>query len=173
MRAIFSLFLFLLSSVIVSSQNFKEYEVATTQCKIAFPRPPGEFEKSLSADSAEVFTGSALYNGYEFGAIVVAYKEYLEGEQEDNEELLTIYMDYLKTKLSIVGATGYEKGLVLESYLYAAGVSDQWTDSEGNIWTIKAWADNYNLAVMYIVGPNEYPIKEDMEIYLNSFRFPK
>lgn len=172
MRILF-LLLFSLTLNIAYAQTFKEYKIADTGCFVAFPNPPGEFEKSLSADSADIYTGSALYNGYEFGAIVVAYMEFLEGDTEDNEELLTIYMNYLKSTLAITGSAGYDRGQVMESYLYAAGVSDVWTDNEGNTWTVRGWADNYNLAVLYIVGPDEYPDREDRELFLNGFRFPK
>jgi hypothetical protein len=131
-----------------------------------------EVDKSMSEDSSEVYTVDVAEGNYHYAAIVVKLNGMVLLDQEDKEELLIGYLDYLMTSFSITGAAGYGKGHTLASDPTAIGIIDYWQD-ETDEWAIKAWANETHLAILMVYGPGNYPNFNALQVYLDGVRFDK
>lgn len=130
-----------------------------------------EVDLSYSPDSSAVYTGEVLCGTYRFAVIVVKLNGTELVNQEEREDMLVSYMDYLQQTFSIVGAAGYGKGHTLEMYPEATGVIDYWEDEDGDEWVVKGWADTHTLAVLMLYGTGTYPYYNAQDMFLNGFRF--
>lgn len=93
-----------------------------------------------------------------------------------DEELILLaegYLDFLQTQFDIETHTGYITDYTHETNQYAVGVSDSWTDTEGDPWEVKAWIDHFNIAVMYSYGSKEYFDTGKIDFFFESFQFPE
>jgi hypothetical protein len=88
------------------------------------------------------------------------------------EELLIIYLDFLKGSLNIVKAAGYGKGHRLNNNENTKGILDFWDDNEKNNWKVKAWTDGKFIGVMYAFSKKELP-GQRVNIFLDGFRLPE
>lgn len=153
--------------------RFAKYDVGATGCKVYLPDDPGEFEMTLSEDQSEVYTAEVTHNDFNFAVIVVKLKDPIGDANEDKEDLMTSYLDFLQTQFGVTQSAGYGKGHTLESAPNAIGVIDYWEDSDGLQYAIKSWCDGKILAVLALYGAEEYPIFNVQEMFLNGFRFPE
>lgn len=143
-----------------------------TGCSAYFPDDEElVLELSYAPDSSKVYTGEVVSDGYFFSLILVQLNGIEMTNLEEKESMLINYMDYLKESFSIVGSAGYGKGHRIESDPDAVGIIDYWEDIEGEPWAVKAWANKNTLAVMMLYGPNEYPLFNVQQLFLDGFRF--
>ncbi len=146
--------------------------ISNSGCYAYLPKGSSEitFETTYSPDSAKVFTGEVVDGNHHFAIIVVKLTQKLTS-LEEKENLLTNYLDHLRTSFEVVQSAGYGKGHHLESAPSAIGMIDYWDDKEHNKWAIKGWADNNIIAVLMLYGPVEYPIFNIQQMFLDGFRF--
>lgn len=133
---------------------------------------PMEWEKTYSEDSSEMYLGSFELDAYEYNAIVVKLKGMENETKEDLENLLISYLDYLQGVMNVLEATGYGKGHTLASTPSATGVIDYWLLANGNEVKLKAWINQDFIAVLYVEGEDIYSKTNQVDIFLDGFRFP-
>lgn len=158
------------------SQNvprFSKYEIAETGLAVYLPDDPGEFEMTESEDGSHVYTAEVTHGDHNFAVIAVDFAEPLGDDAELNTDMIISYLDFLQNQFGITGSAGYGKGHTLESAPDAVGVLDFWEDEEGNQWAVKAWCTSDFMGVLMLYGPEEYPIYNAQEMFLNGFRFPE
>lgn len=126
---------------------------------------------SYSPDSSRVYNGEVLSGNYRFAIIVVKFNGMELVDQQEREDMLVSYMDYLQETFSIVSSAGYGKGHTLDQYPEATGVIDYWEDEDGDEWAVKGWADAHTLAVLMLYGTGTYPHYNVQDMFLNGFRF--
>lgn len=152
--------------------RFVKQPIENSGCYAYFPEDVEMvFDVSYSPDSAKMYTGDFLSGNFHYSIIVVKLNDLTMEDAAEKEEMLVSYLDYLQESFSIVGAAGYGKGHTLESNPAAVGMIDYWEDEEGDQWSVKAWADESTMAVMFIYGPTEYPSYTAGQLFLNGFRF--
>jgi hypothetical protein len=136
------------------------------------PQGSTPFEKSYSPDSSMVFTSEYMSSDdFNFGAIVVRFKEPIGSDRAVNEQLLISYMDYLKSQYGIVKSAGYGTDHTLEGFPDAVGVIDYWQDEAGKSFAVKGWNDGNKMGVLFIYGVGDYPNFNLQNMFLNGFRF--
>jgi hypothetical protein len=175
-RLSLSLLFLTIATVLVAQMTvprLAKYEIAKTGCKVYLPGDPGEFELTLSEDQSEVYTAEVVKDDYSFAVIVVKFNEPIGDDLDSKNDMMTSYLDFLQKQFAITGAAGYGLGHTLESAAKAAGVIDYWEDSDGLHYAVKSWCDGDFLAVLMLYGPEDYPIFNVQEMYLNGFRFPE
>ena len=153
--------------------RFSKIAISNSGCFAYFPGTPTNFNASFSEDSSIVYTGSFDFDGYTFGIVSVKFARKTGANNEELENLLIAYMDYLKTFFDISSTAGYGKGHTLESNPDAIGILDYWEDKSGNQLNVKAWVDHYYLGFMYLLGKTEYPNINIVQLFQNGFRFPE
>jgi len=169
-------FLLLLAITIFSynsyGQSFKKYLIGDSGCSAYFFCDPGTFDLSYSDDSSKVYTGECkTTDTLTYGIICIKLKEAVE-PGKDAEELMTSYLDYLKTAFGITSSAGYGKGHTLKGKEDARGIIDYWEDKEGDSWKIKSWSDGKLITVMYVYAKGQLDETTKVNIFLDSFRFP-
>lgn len=136
--------------------RFQKYTVGTKGTTVYFPGAMSEsdFGTSYSSDSSRVITGEKLaVDSLNYAMILVELTEPLT--EEDMEEVLTNYMDYLKEQFGVTGAAGYGKGHTSEKNPGAKGVIDFWEDAEENKYDVSGWVNSNFIAVMLVYGQKE------------------
>jgi hypothetical protein len=167
---IFSIALFIMGTA--HAQSLKKYSIGSSGCAAYFFCNPGMFELSYSEDSAKVFTGSCkASDSLSYGLIVVQLTDSLT-DKEVATQLTESYLAYLKQSLEIISAAGYGKGHTLNGKPSAIGIVDYWKDKKGDEWKIKAWADGYYLAVMYVMAKGPLSETNKVNVFLDGIRFP-
>ena len=176
MRNLFVFVLLLLSifsSAQTSGPRFSKYPIGESTVQIYFPSQPGEVYVDYSPDSSMVYTvectDSSTGQDFQFGAIVVNLKD--EIEEDLQEELLVSYLDYLKESFNIESAAGYGKGHTLTTHESAKGIIDLWEDEDLQKWEITGWIAENTIVVLFEYGPDEYPNKSVIEIFMKGVRF--
>lgn len=167
------LFIFTLIPFLAEAQyKFRKCPVAETGVNVYFPADPGAFDKTLSQDSAEIYTaGVFTTDSLEWVSIVVKLKNKVE--EENRNGLLMAYLDYLKEGMEVVQAVGYGEGHTLEENPGAVGMIDYWEDAEKNVIEIKGWINSSFICVMFVAGPKN--IEKNFNatrLFFNSVRFP-
>lgn len=153
--------------------RFQKQAVGDSECSVYFPGLAPEADTSFSPDGSKVYTqeiSTTYWGDYTFSAIVVRLKDIDLKNQE--EHVLTAYLDFLKNSFSITEAAGYGKGHRLESHPSAFGIIDYWQDGEGSTIAVKAWGAENTIGVLLITGPKIIEPFNIQEMFLNSFRFP-
>ena len=88
-----------------------------------------------------------------------------------SEDVLTQYLDYLKTTLNIVSARGYGKGHKLKNKADTRGIIDYWQDKDGNNWKLKGWTNGKYIAVLFVYTKKEVP-EANADAFLDGVVFP-
>lgn len=177
MRNLFFLLLLFVGSSAFSqnSLRFTKYDVGTSGCKLYLPDTPDPVDLSYSPDSSKVYTIEALDSTtnayYHFGAIVVDLKGGALADDE-KEDMIISYMDYLKTAFNIESSAGYGKGHTLTTHETAKGVLDYWVDKDGDHWKVMGWAAEQYIIVQFVYGPRDYPNTNVLDIFFKGIRFP-
>ncbi|MBS1656272.1 MAG: hypothetical protein JSU05_15575 [Bacteroidetes bacterium] len=166
----FFILLTLITSQVLFGQTLKKYSIGNTGCSVYFTCNPGEFQQSYSEDSSAVYTAECISDSLHYGLICVQLKEKVSSG-DDAENLLTSYLDYLKSTLEIQKSAGYGKGATLAGSPQARGVVDYWEDKEGAQWKIKGWTDGAIIAVLYVYADGPFNETEKTNVFLNGFRF--
>lgn len=129
------------------------------------------FTVEYSADSSEVHHTECDINGTTYGIVCVVLKNPLT-DLDMAEDLVIGYLDFLKENFTITKVAGYSKGYVLPGMDSTRGISDRWTDSDGDQWVIRGWTNGKQLGVLYLYS--QQPILATRaEEYFNGFRFGK
>ncbi|HOX78955.1 MAG TPA: hypothetical protein PLW31_13065 [Bacteroidales bacterium] len=165
-------FLFPLNSF---SQEWERYEIDISECSVVLPSEP-EWYYEYSQDSSFVWSGEVQQGNMFFGVICIEFAVPFDTEEFDEYDLILIaedYLDYLKDQFSITSFTGYEHVSWIDSETGGTGISDYWTDAEGDPWAVQCWIDPYNLAVLYIYSDPETDFSDYEEHFFNSFWFPE
>lgn len=170
------LLFFVLFSYVAISQDiplFSKIDVMNSGCKAYFPGMPTNFTQEYSDDSSKVYNGSYDFAGYTYGIIAIKFKQPQVLVDNEYEDLLISYMDFLKTLFNIKQAVGYGKGHSHISNPEAKGVIDYWEDNDKNELAVKGWIDSKYIGFMYIKGIGEYPYINAQSMFLNGFIFGK
>lgn len=153
--------------------RLEKRSVGATDAKTYLIKGTPDFEMSLSEDQSEVYVTETQHGDHTFGAIIVRFVPPMsEQTPEDMENLLVSYLDYLKQQFGITGAVGYGHGHTKDKVPDARGIIDYWEDADGLKYAVKGWVNQSFLAVLCIYGPDDYPIFNIQDMYLNGFRFP-
>lgn len=171
------LFLLLSTAKFVTAQSaspqFSKYPIGESTVQIYFPSQPDEVYVDYSPDSSMVYTvectDSSTGQDFQFGAIVVNLKG--EIEEDRQEELLISYFDYLKESFKIQSSSGYGKGHTLTTHESAKGIIDLWEDEDLQKWEVTGWIAENTIVVLFEYGPDEYPNKKVIEIFMKGVRF--
>ena len=88
-------------------------------------------------------------------------------------ELMTQYMEFLKTSFDVSQAAGFGKGHTLPGQTGVSGVIDYWTAKDGSEIQVKSWTDGTGIGFMYVKGSsrdlsNHY---SKIQVFFNGFRF--
>lgn len=153
--------------------RFAKYDIGESGMAVYMPGDPGDFELTKSEDGSDVYTGEVTSNDFNFAVIAVKFAEPVGDNKEDQEALLTSYLDFLQGQLGVVESAGYGYGHTLDSDEKAHGVIDYWADEDGNDWVIKGWIKGDYLAVLCIYGKGEYPYYSVQDMFLQGIRFPE
>ncbi len=172
-----SVFVFLFLSILCNAQTspslFSKYPIGESTVQIYFPSQPDEVYVDYSPDSSMVYTtectDSSTGQDFQFGAIVVNLQD--EIEEELQEDLLVSYMDYLKESFNIQSTAGYGKGHTLTTHESAKGIIDLWEDEDLQKWEVTGWIAENTIVVLFEYGPDEYPNKNVIEIFMKGVRF--
>lgn len=153
--------------------RFAKYQINETKRFAYFPDDPGEFEVVKSKDGSEVYWGEVAFGDYYFLVILVEFAEIFaeDTEDEEMENLLVSYLDYLQLQFQITSAAGLGKGHRMDSNPHAIGVIDYWEDADAIVYAVKGWIDKDAIAVMILYGPEEFPHFNAQQLFLNGFRF--
>lgn len=167
------IFLFQYSNAQDVSSLFSKYPIGESAVQIYFPSKPDEVYIDYSPDSSVVYTvectDASTGQDFQFGAIVVNLKD--EVEEDEREELLTDYMDYLKVSFNIISETEYSKATALSTHESAIGVTDIWEDDEAERWEVTGWIAENTIVVLFEYGPDEYPNRKAIDFFMKGVRF--
>ncbi len=156
-----------------TAPRFVKTPIGNSGCSLYLPGKADPVDISYSPDSSVVYTIESLDSTtgkyFHFGAILVELNGVdLAGTEE---EMLVNYMDYLQGAFEIEEAAGYGKGHTLSTHPSAKGILDYWTDIDEDEWTVKGWAAESTLFVMFVYGPEVYPNYNIVETFFNGARF--
>lgn len=173
MKKLFFSLLFLAAYEAGSAQSIKKVLIQntgnSTGCSV-YSFCDLTFKNDYSDDSSIVFTAECSKDSITCGVICVKLREAI-GNLNDAEELMTKYLDYLKTSFSIKKSVGYGKGNQLRNNANTRGIVDYWEDDEKNNWKVKAWTDKKYIAVLYAYSARSLP-ETRIDVFLNSMNFP-
>ena len=150
--------------------RFERTDVGTTGLSAYLPKGFPAFNVTDSPDGSRVHSGEIGVGGFAFGCIALRFKDPLAPD-EDPEALLASYLDFLKAEFNITSAAGYGRGHTLESEPAARGIIDYWVDKNGEHYALEGWVTPTHLAVLYVVGPKDYPNINVQQLYLGGIRF--
>jgi hypothetical protein len=153
--------------------RFERVAIAETGAAVYLPKGEAEFEMSLSEDGSEVYTGEIQHGDYYFSVVAVRFvPEMAEMTPDDMEGLLLNYMEFLHSQIAPGESAGVGTGHTKEKVPNARGAIDYWLDAEGDRFAVKGWIDHRMIGVMILYGPDEYPIFNVQQMFLDGFRFP-
>lgn len=126
----------------------------------------------MSQDSSYVYSASCQADSMEWAVVLVELN--FNPEENQREDMLVAYLDYLKQAFSIQASAGVGKGHTSERNPGAKGVIDFWEGESGENYKVKAWANANFVAVLMIISPqNTEPNYSKSEFFLNSLTFPQ
>ena len=157
-------------SISLTAQSIKKMPVAKSGCSY-YGFCDISFEISYSQDSSIVYAGECVRDSISWGLICVKLVSLPSG-LDQAEEILTAYLNYLKTSFSIQKAAGYGKGHRLNKNENTRGILDYWEDAEKNSWKVKGWTDGKYIAVLYAFSKKELP-ENKVNLFLDGFRMPE
>ena len=165
--------LILLSTPIIYGQSrFAKYPIEKSGASIYMPDEP-TWELTFSEDSSEVYTGDVEIDTVNYGAIVIKFKEKFDENDEELQDLLTSYIDFIGSSvLELVEMVPVGYGHTLESNTSAIGAITYGVDADGYNYAIKGWIDNEFLAILMVISETEANFTMQ-ELFLNGFRFPE
>lgn len=147
-------------------------EVPGCGCAVYGPKELTFGPPEKSPDQADVWTGDTPVGRWHFGAVVVKFAEpFAEASPDDLENVLVAYLRFLQGQLGITNTVGVGRGHTQADHPSARGVIDYWTDKDGDRWAVKGWVDANRLAVMFVYGPDDYPLFSVQQVFLDGFRF--
>jgi hypothetical protein len=118
-----------------------------------------------------VWTSEVSSGDFRFSAVVVKLVESFGPGEGDNEEaLLVSYLAFLKDQFKIAESAGVTGGQTLSAYPGARGALDHWKENDGTHWSVKGWADQSHLGVLFLYGPSDYPYPAVEQTFLDGFR---
>ena len=165
------LFVLLLLTVSGFTQTLKKIPISRSGCSLYSYCAIPQIETSKSRDSSVVYTGECSIDKLTYGVICVKLVNPPE-TLEQAEELLTAYLDYLKSSFGITQAAGYGKGHRLNKNESTRGLLDYWQDADKNRWKVKGWTNRYFIGVMYAYSQQELP-EQKVNVFLDGLRFPE
>jgi hypothetical protein len=161
-------FIFLISTG-SHAQSFKKYPVSNSGCSI-YNYCESKFNISKSQDSSTIYTGECTFGEINYGIICVKLIAPLT-DLTLAESVMIAYLDYLKQSFSIINATGYGKGHILNNNSNTRGILDYWEDKDKNKWKVKSWTDGNFIGVLFAYSLKPLP-ENKVNLYLDGFRFP-
>jgi len=151
--------------------RFQKTAIGTSGCFAYMPPGDLQVEIEYSPDSSQVYSGEIAVGDYSYAVIVVKLNGIVLETEEEKNDMLVSYLDFLQSSFSISESAGYGKGHTLEKFPEAVGMIDYWLDADGDVWEIMGWADSNTLGIMMIYGPTDYPNFNAQQLYLDGFRF--
>jgi hypothetical protein len=161
-----------------TGQGTVQYKIADTGCKVYLYCDSVEFTPIEYEDNKGYLSDECLNEGEGSGVVYMKLWKPL-GLLDDPYELLTSFMENVKSNFDIVSGSGPQKTYVEQTgskHVYA--IRDKWKDQEGDEFQVKGWTDGNHTAVMFYYHPpadNPFDfMEEDAEIerFLDGFRFP-
>lgn len=165
--------LFLLLYTCSSAQLMRKQPVGKSGCEL-YAFGDMKFSESFSPDSSTVYTGENVSNdSLHWGIICVKLNPAaVIADAEAADQLLSSYLDFLKTALDIKSAVGYGRGHSLPNQPTLAGIIDYWQSAEGNEWKVNGWITKKYIAVLYVRANGKLTESEKVNLFLNGIRFP-
>lgn len=168
----FAILTLLLCIHCLQAQPLKKYWISNSGCSVSLPAEQPETESSIDVDSNKLFItkASQVQGGVEY-LYYIAVLQLRDAEADANEKLQE-FADYIKSTQMITDAAGYRKINTLVRGKMAKGISDTWTDQNGNEYYVTGWAKGRTIALMYVAGEKPYPSSAQLNTFFNSFQFP-
>lgn len=154
------------------AQPMQKYWISNSGCSVQLPAENATTEFAYDVDSNKVYITKATYreNGIEY-LFYITILQLHEANADANEQLLQ-YAEYVKSTQMIADAAGYRKINSVARGKIAKGITDTWTDQNGNEYTVTGWAKGRTIALMYVTGEKPFPSTTQLNNFFNSFQFP-
>jgi hypothetical protein len=171
------LFSFLFISLLLKAQDsgstINKFQVGESGCSVYLPAENVNWEKSVSEDGSEVYTGEISKDNFNYFVIAVKFLQpFIDAASKDLEDLLISYMDYLKEQFEISGSAGYGKGHPVEGHDISAGVIDFWESEDGTQWSVKGQITPTHIGLVGVYGDADPSGNSLTNVVLNGFDFP-
>lgn len=156
-----------------SGNNLRKFEIGESGCSVYLPASSVDWEKSVSEDGSDVYTGEVTKDGFYHFVIAVKFSEpFTDLTSTELEDLLISYLDYLKGQFSISGSAGYGKGHPVEGNDISAGVIDFWESDDGTQWSVKGQVTRTHIGIVGVYGSSDPSDNPFTNVVLNGFVFP-
>lgn len=168
----FASFILAFIFVILNAQvpRFKKYPIVDTGAQFYFPEEP-RFTKALSNDKNEIYAASTIFANVEYGIVIIKLNKTAIENNDLPEEKMISYVDFVNEYfLKITKKTEYGRGHTLENQPNVIGILEYGETENGTGYTIKAWTNKSQIAVMYIGSKKDVNINFQ-EIYFKGIRF--
>ena len=152
-----------------SHQLPRKYSISNSGC-IVYTYCDTKYKIEFSDDSSKVFSGECVAGDITYGIVCVKLLNPVTALNAA-EDLMIIYVDYLKSNFEVTKSLGYGKGHRLNNDEGTRGIIDYWEDKEMDKWKVKAWTNGYYIAFLYTYSKKELP-ETRVNLFLDSFRFP-
>ncbi|HSC52984.1 MAG TPA: hypothetical protein VLC98_05175 [Phnomibacter sp.] len=156
------------------SVPLKKYFISNSGCQVSLPAAPDPSEWIYDVDSNKVYTTQAqIMIGQQECHYAVHILQLKAGaETEELYDRLTQYLDYIKSQQNVIESSGYKKGNNLLKGKFSSSLSENWTDHDGQEFSVMGWAKGRTMAVLYVFCQDGIPPQAGANNFLNSFQFP-
>lgn len=161
-----------LSVAHAQTANFHRVKIADSGCSYLAIQEDVSFEKTFSPDGAVVWTTEVTDGKHAYVIICVKFAGPLGMDADGHAVMATSYLDFLKSSVGITQASAPQSGYTIPGCGSAAGVTEQWTDANGQHYEVKAWCDEKYMAVMMVYANTVDAANPDVLAYLDGFRYP-
>jgi hypothetical protein len=181
MKAVSKSIFFLLPSCIlamaVAAQQAlpsQKVRISNSGCTVVMPATPATVDFGFDVDSNKTYSTSVEViigqHTYQYAVHVLQAKDdELQGQQLDKLEQ---FLEFIKSTQQVASSEGYHKVNSILHAKTAKGLSDKWTDADGNEFAVMGWVQGRTMAVLYVFGQGPIPSSAGVQNYLNSFQFP-
>ncbi|NVO21642.1 MAG: hypothetical protein HXX13_18220 [Bacteroidetes bacterium] len=166
----FCLTLILLSVAGYSQDNWKQYPIGNSGISAYFSCNPGIGDVAYSPDSSKVYTLECKpMEGLTYSLIAVDFAIDLSNDEVEN--VLSSYLDYLKSEFKVVSSVGYDVGHFLPTHPSAVTITDSWDDGTSEI-SVGGCANTGTIGVLLVFRTKGSTINTQKEKFFQGFRFP-
>lgn len=163
----------LLTLVTLVRGQMTRYYVDDNRCSVLLPKQP-ELESGLYIDSSRLFIARSVtqQGGDEFYFTAIVLQVGHDSIYQADDDAVENFLSYYKSTLHVIESKGMKRGNRLLAKTPGSTLQDEWTDHEGNVFTVQASSSGNRIALLYVFGPKAFPNILLQRSFFNSFRFP-